>query len=885
MVLDTVLPLADPQATLEIVGGKGASLARLSTAGLPVPSGFHVTTAAYRQFVAENDLQPGILAALEAVDLSQPSTLETASRAIRTSFSRAQMPPAISGAVARAYSNLPGDHPAVAVRSSATAEDLPDFSFAGQQETILNVHGIAAVLEAVRECWASLWTARAIGYRARHGVDQEGVSLAVVVQDLVPAEAAGVLFSANPVTGQRDQTMISASWGLGEAVVGGLVTPDTLTVDKATGRVLARETADKQVMTVRLEGGTEQQPVPEPLRRASVLDDSAAAELVRLGVQIERLYGGPTDIEWALVDGKFFILQARPITALQEPPVPVEWPLPNPKGQYYRTSVVDFMPDPLSPLFATLGLPFMDGALNELVEELTGLRGGFHGNWIVTVNDYAYVGLQLTARQWGALLFRMMPAFPRLLRTGEQRWRQVALPHYSKTVARWQTKPLAERSASELLAGTQELLEAMAAYLTTLQSGTMGAAAGSEALFTTVYEKLVRRPGDPAASTFLLGFESTPIRAEKALYDLGQWCRTQPGLANYLSDTPAAQLVRQLGADEVPVGVDGGAWHEWQRRSQEYLQQFGHAIYDLDFAEPLPADDPTPALEALKMYVAGQGSDPHARQQELAERREAAVQAMSRRLRWLKRKIFFKVLGWAQRLAPLREDGIAGIGLGYPLLRRMLRELGRRFAQAGAFEVPGDAGAPDDIFWLTRAEVEQGIAALDRGQPLPSRAAAVQERKAIRRAEKRVAPPPQLPPSKKLAGISFEAWLPVSEGSQERAAIKGLGASPGRVTATARVLHGPEDFDQMRPGEVLVAAITTPAWTPLFAMASAVVTDVGGPLSHGSIVAREYGIPAVLGTGVATRRIQSGQSITVDGDAGMVTLAHAQDVPGAAASG
>ena len=185
----------------------------------------------------------------------------------------------------------------MAVRSSATAEDLPELSFAGQQETYLNVQGVPAVLAAVQRCWGSLWTPRAIGYRLQHGIYQQTVRLAVVVQRLVPAEAAGILFTADPVSGKRDHALISASWGLGEAVVGGMVTPDSLTVEKASGRVLDRNTADKQVMTVRTASATEEQPVPEALRRMPVLDDAAVARLTVLGAQIEKLYNQPMDIE------------------------------------------------------------------------------------------------------------------------------------------------------------------------------------------------------------------------------------------------------------------------------------------------------------------------------------------------------------------------------------------------------------------------------------------------------------------------------------------------------------------------------------------------------------------------------------------------------------
>ena len=353
------------------------------------------------------------------------------------------MSPDIAGAVVRAYASLPGDHPVVAVRSSATAEDLPDLSFAGQQETFLNIHGVEAVLDAVQRCWASLWTARAIGYRMQHGIDQNAVSLAVVVQMLVHAEAAGILFTANPVTGERNQAMISAAWGLGEAVVGGMVTPDVLTVDKATGRVLARETADKQVMTVRLESSTAEHPVPETLRRAQVLSDPEAAELVQLGVQIEDLYGMPMDIEWALTlpstsgrgaggEGKLAILQARPITALPQlqAPTSIEWKRPNPKGQYMRGSIVDMMPDPISPLFATLAIPAIARVgMKQVLEPLTRSEPILPDDYILTINAYAYIGATFTPRQWWWMLTRMIPAFPRILRKGIPLWRDEIRPH------------------------------------------------------------------------------------------------------------------------------------------------------------------------------------------------------------------------------------------------------------------------------------------------------------------------------------------------------------------------------------------------------------------------------------------------------------------------
>jgi phosphohistidine swiveling domain-containing protein len=881
MTSEYVLPLDDSKATLEVAGGKGASLVRLATAGLPVPDGFHVTTAAYRQFVAESDLQPRILAALEPAGVSpsfdgdlDPARLETASRTIRELFSRAQMPPDVAGAIAQAYASLAGQSPAVAVRSSATAEDLPDLSFAGQQETYLNVQGITAVLEAVKRCWASLWTARAIGYRARHGIDQDTVSLAVVVQVLVPAEVAGVLFTANPVTGQRDQAMISAAWGLGESIVGGSVTPDTLTVDKATGRVLARETADKQVMTVRVDGGTEERPVPEALRRAPVLDDRVAAELTQLGVQIEQLYDQPMDIEWAWVDGELAVVQARPITALPEPealavqvPPPTGWKMPDPDGQYMRASIIDLVPDPLTPLFATLGLSSFNAGIKRLTMWIADADSTpFPDETITTINDYAYMIVKYSAAQWWWMLTKMVPAFPRMLRTGIARWRDEVRPAYVETVRRWEAEPPGALSPTELWRGVHEILAIAADHLGALMAGTMGASAGSEGLFTAVYDKMARQEGDLPAPAFLMGYNSIPIQAEKSLYDLAEGCQGSTDLSTHVIDTPARQLADELKELRPPGGVAPEDWQGFYERFQEHLRRFGHVVYDMDFGKPLPLDDPTPMIEACKMYLRGEGRNPHERQGELEARREQAAQTMLDRLRGLRLKLFRMTLGWAQKQAAVREDGLADIGLGYPLLRRMLRELGGRLVARGSIE------ETDDVFWMVADELEDAVQALEHGEPLPSLVERIWERKAVWRAEKRVTPPPQLPPKGRFMGIKTDAWLAAQEDEQTGDTIQGVAASPGRVTAPACVLHGPQDFDQMRPGHVLVAGITTPAWTPLFAMAAAVVTDVGGPLSHGSIVAREYRIPAVLGTGVATKRIRSGQTITVDGGAGIVTL-------------
>src|SRR2546423_10424953 len=388
-----VLALDDPAATLEQVGGKGASLALLAAAGLPVPPGFHVTTAAYRRFVRENGLQEKILAAVSTVTADQPNTLEEASRQMGRLFAQGSIPAEIAATIREAYATLGSSDLPVAVRSSATAEDLPELSFAGQQETYLNMRGEAMVLDAIKRCWASLWTARAIGYRARSGIAHEEVSLAVVVQELVLADAAGILFTAYPLTGEREQVMINAAWGLGEAIVSGQVTPDTVVVDRASGTIIAQQIREKEVMTVRSPEGTSEEPVPVGKHTSVVLTAVQAAQLARIGVRIEELYGQPLDIEWAPHHNQFFIVQARPIpelskTAGSQVTRPPEWKLPKPKGKYIRASVIELLPDPLSPLFATLGLPAWNRAMYRFAQAVG--MGTLVSDMLTTINGYAF---------------------------------------------------------------------------------------------------------------------------------------------------------------------------------------------------------------------------------------------------------------------------------------------------------------------------------------------------------------------------------------------------------------------------------------------------------------------------------------------------------------
>ena len=873
------LPLSDMQADLETVGGKGMSLAKLARAGLPVPGGFHITTEAYHQFVTINDLQTGINEALKVVDTSQPSTLETASTSIGELFTQAEIPGELANSIVNAYAELPGSNPAVAVRSSATAEDLPDASFAGQQETYLNISGADQVLEATRKCWASLWTARAIGYRARQNIGAEGVALAVVVQLLINAEAAGIMFTANPLNGNRDETVINAAWGLGEAVVGGAVTPDTLTVSKRDGNLIERETAEKLVMTVRTGSGTEEQPVPDSLQKVPVLNDEQATQLTRYGVEIEELYGMPMDIEWTLADGEFAIVQARPVTAMPE--APLDWPLPDPKGIYMRTSIADLMPEPLSPLFVTLGIPTLREQMNPLAKRVIGGNPDLGPYYFTNINTYAYMNSKFPRRAWGWIIFHMLPAYPGLIRGLVPLWRDELHPEYQAFVASKQVLSPVQMSVGELWRETQELFLAAAYYMDGLMFATMGASAGSEMLLTNAYNKLAKQEDDPEATTLLMGWDNIPVRSEKSLYDLALWVRENNGLAKFILETPTMELAKLTAKENKNLGTLPGTarqdrcselggsqnqWDEFASRLQAHLDTFGHVIFQLDFAEDLPRDHPEMMIETIKMYLRGEGTNPHERQQASEQKRVQTAETMLKRLKGIKLWLFRTALKWAQSLSEVREDALAEMGLAYPKIRELLRELGQRFVETGIIE------QSEDIFWLEKDEINTSIENLERNQTLDNLFTQVEKRKNFNRKVSQVTPPPMIPLKDRVMGFKSDIFIAHTEEAQAGSVLKGVPTSAGVVTAPARILHGPEDFDQMKPGDVLVAGTTTPAWTPLFAMASAVVTDIGGPLSHGSIVAREYGIPAVMGTGVATRRIQSGQTITVDGTKGEVIL-------------
>lgn len=850
--------------TVERGGGKGANLGELITAGLDVPPGFCVTTAAYRRAVVEAGLVGAIDEALRDVRTDDPASAEIASARITALFEGLTLPDDLAGAILAAYRALGA--PPVAVRSSATAEDLPGASFAGQQATSLNVRDPDALLGAVRRCWASLWSARAIAYRQRQGFHHDRVAVAVVVQQLVPAEVAGVLFTANPVTGARDEMVVNAALGLGEAVVGGLITPDSFALDRETLTVRERQTGRQEVETVLAERGTTERPLDPDQAARPTLNDAQLARLGEVGLAIERHFGGPQDIEWAYADGRLWVLQARPITNL--PPAPLEdvrWEPPFPNSAWWRRQVVENLPEPLSPLFDEL---YVREGLELSIDAFMAFFGLTYFRledvadrpFFATVNGYAYsrANYKLGWRTVPALLRVTLDEFRILFREAPAYWREQALPAYLDTIERWQALDLADTPDERLLAGVRELALEDARYWLACAL-VIGAAKITDALLGRFLR--VAAPGRGLTSgMFLRGFPSPTVEAEAELEGLAERIRASDELRALVAATPAAGLPEALRSTSTG--------QTWLAAFAQYLDRYGHQIYNLDFVVPTQADDPLPVLLSLKAMVQQAGHDPRTRQRAIVAERDALVEETARSLDPLRRKLFRVLLGWAQRFGPYREQALFYMGAGWPALRRLALELGRRLVEGGSLL------AAEDVFFLETSELREAATARVADQAKPELAHLTRERRELREARKRLHPPPVVPPGHKLrfGPIDMSAWETQRHNEPTGAVLSGFAVSPGRATAPASVIHSPSDFSRMEPGTILVCPTTTPAWTPLFSQASGLVTDVGGVLAHGSIVAREYGIPAVLGTGQASQRIRHGQSVTVDGDRGVVLL-------------
>ncbi|MCY3621962.1 MAG: PEP-utilizing enzyme, partial [Gammaproteobacteria bacterium] len=821
------------------------------------------------QFVSGNSLQRTIIELARPRVVGQTASFEAASERLQALFAETPLSAELKDEIVTAYAAFGPDEPPVAVRSSANAEDLADLSFAGQHDSYLNINGVEAVITAVRDCWASLWTERAIGYRHENGIDQQTVAMAVVVQRLVASEASGVLFTANPTTGDRSEIIVNSSFGLGEAIVGGEVTPDSFTVDRDTLTTKETSVGTKDFIVVSADGqGTRSRESSTAERQQLSLAAPTLRKLVRLAKEVERHFDGvPQDIEWAISGSHLSLLQSRPMTNL--PPAPlkdVQWEVTEPGSRLERDQVVEFMPGPLSPLFQDLYLPALDVAYylmrvsqggNEAggatYRQLAKVLGGQHGGQSV-VNGYAYrhfpsPGNPFVLRPQGGRGRRSrfnVRDVSRGYHETPRRWRDEELPKYLATVELWRQLDPAAAEDERLLAGIRTLSWADAHYWRFVDEVLAFPRRADEALQEFLAE---HASGTNLSSGMLLDGSGSPtMQAPIDLWHVAQRIRSTPALQELVVATPANRLFSALDAFAEGQAV--------VREMANYLAKYGHQIYSLDYAEPTPSQDPTQVLSLLKSLVLDDDYDPVAQQAETQAARRRALRDASRHFRGRLWWRFRWRLFWAQHYYPNRDESQFYLGAAWPVLQRLAQELGRRLVAVGTL------AQPDDVYYLDASELDRAIEARRDELPLSDLKHVAVERRELREARKRLSPPPAIP--------QREPSTAPREDAQN--IITGVPVSPGKVTAEVSVILSLADFDQMRPRSILVCPLTTPAWTQLFPHAVGLVTDVGGITAHGSIVAREYGIPAVLGLGDITKRLSSGQTITIDGDAGTVTI-------------
>ncbi len=874
-------------------GGKAVNLAKLMAAGLAVPEGFCVTTDAYRNYLGH------IVTDLAAVSATS----------IQQRILTGELPTVMQDELAAAYWQLVGAQGGaqpVAVRSSATAEDLAGASFAGQYDSFLNVRGGDVLLNAVKRCWASLWTERAVAYRAQHKVETMGAAMAVIVQAMVPAEVSGVAFTVNPVSGDSGEMLVNAARGLGDAVVSGRIAPDEFTIDKATRTVKRARIVNQTASTA-----------PWPRRQKGCLSTAQLNELARIALTIEQLFGAAQDIEWAYSGGMFHILQARPVTAMpQRQKYDVSWG--DPANQELARSRTVFwcnwntrenMPYPLKPMAWS---SFNDILVPEIMKVLYGIGPGsplehychfidlvdgraywnmtllaghpFGGRTIMGLLDKldieadqafkslaaegAFRPAQLPIRRWSLIgpFFRNAATFLSFPWLASPRWLDRRCDRFWRQADQYVTLELSGRSTLEIIGEARRY-----GYIIAKFSFPLLVVASKSLLGLWIIGRLVRRWPDLRIDTLLAGIKGNKTtETALELFKLSQapqpvrdiFCASDiTGIAQVraidrkLSSTPEGKIFLQ------------GMGH--------FMTSYGHrGMKDLDVGYPSWKEDPTYVYQMIKSYLTLGPEDPNplAQFEKAAAKRVDLEREIERRLsgsvadrvvpirRWLFR--------WAKKLVhdffPWREnEKFYGIKV-FPGSRRIIVEIGRRYAAAGLI------GDPGDIFYLTVPEVERQ----ERGRGLSAMGIKdlVQERKA--KWEHQVnQPAPFIVRSDGVINRTNSVLF------NERNELRGIAAASGAARGRARIIREPSQAGSFRAGEILVAPYTEPGWAPLFLLARALVMEVGGSICHGAIVAREYGIPAVVGVRGATELIRDGDEITVDGDRGVV-VRHARAVHG-----
>ncbi|MBL7200939.1 MAG: phosphoenolpyruvate synthase [Anaerolineae bacterium] len=886
MIHTFILPL-DSQASLDAVGGKGMNLSRLLRAGFPVPPGFIVSTAAYRTFVQSHGLSGRILRVVEDVPSGDLTSLGAAAQTIRAWFSSRPLPANLVDAVTDAYAAL--GRPPVAVRSSATAEDLPGLSFAGQQDTYLNVMGEDGLQQAVIDCWSSLWTARAIGYRARNGIDHAAVSLAVVVQEMVPSETSGVLFTANPLTGKRAEMVIEATFGLGEALVSGQVEPDHYVVD-ADGHILSKTLGTKSLaIHGQVGGGTTTTCLDASARQA--LSDAAILDLARMGRRVAALFDAPQDIEWAGVDGRLFLLQARPITTLY--PLPDGMPA-EPLRVMISLGSIQGMLDPITPLgrdalSATLiGAGRIFGARLTLETQsvlweaggrlwvnITGLVGSRVGRrlalgtlpWVDPVAGKALQGLidqgrfpspgPLRVRTALRVLRVLIPMIGRALRTllRPDAERERLLRQLETMLAGIEARLGRSTSLSERLALIRQMADQAFGFVIPQFVPRFGVSMGAYNLLTHLAAAL---PDEAVDTRVMMRGVPHNVTTEMdfVLWETAQAIRADPESLAHFRAREAAALADEYLRGCLPLAA--------QSAIAQFMQRYGmRGLAEIDLGRPRWREEPLPILYSLRSYLdIGEGEQaPDVVYQRGKQSAEDEVDRLAAALRgtrggWLKAGLARRAARRMRALIGLREAPKFTVVRILSIMRQALLADGVRLVADGLLT------RPDDVFCLHLRELR----ALAAGEGHDWAALAQARRQSLEQERGRR----QVPRLLLSDGQAFYESVAAPD-ERDQSVLRGDPVSPGVVEGVVRVVTDPRAA-QLVPGEILVCPGTDPSWTPLFLAAGGLVMEVGGMMTHGAVVAREYGLPAVVGVHEATQRLRTGQRVRVDGSSGQVVL-------------
>lgn len=843
-----------------LVGGKGAGLGELARIpGTRVPDGFCITTEAFRSVVGQAPAMDRLLEDLAGLRPDDRPGIAECSGAIRSAIEGAQVPDEIARDIGAQVAEL-GSDGAYAVRSSATAEDLPSASFAGQQDTYLNVTG-AAVLRHVRRCWASLFTARAVTYRLENAFDHRKVHMAVIVQKMVFPRAAGVMFTADPISFDRTVASIDASFGLGEALVSGLVNPDNYRV--RNGQVLGKTIATKQLEVVAdCGGGTTHRAIAPEARTTPVLTDAQVVELARLGRSIEAHFGVPQDVEWCLDEGVFSIVQSRPITTLY--PVPAVGD--RERHVYLSVGHQQMMTDALRPLglslFQLTAFGTMHAAGGRLFVDVSASLATPHGR-----------------RALLAAMAEHDPLTEDAMRTLLDRGDFVPeLPASDEAQPVPAVAPRPEADAATALALRGEDREAIQALKRDIQ-GKMG-----PDLFDFIVEdiarlkKIVFSPrsmavlkaatnaaswldthmkewlGEANVSRTLAQAVPDNVTAEMglALLDVADAVRPYPDVVAYLEHASDETFLEGLD------GLDGGP--VVRAALAAYLDAYGmRCPGEIDVTRPRWKETPSALVPSILTHV--RSFPPGERARKVARgRREAeeAARSILERLRRLpdgdeKAAATEREIELLRSLTGYREYPKYGIVNRYFVYRQALLAEAARLVHAGVVREVADT------YYLTFQELRE----VSRTGAFDARL--VEARKVEHAHHQKLTPPRVLTSDGEIpVGRYRRANLPPD-------ALVGLGVSSGVVEGRARVVRRMEDA-ALEEGDILVTTFTDPSWTPLFVSIKGLVTEIGGLMTHGSVIAREYGLPAVVGVVDATRRIEDGRRIRVHGEGGYVEL-------------